>query len=334
MPNQELSEHLSLIAQLTDIAKGGHFRVVAFQNAATTVRDHPEPITAANVGTLKGMGKSCIEVVKDYLDTGTSRRLKELGEKLPGALDAMTMTAVKGIGPKTAMSLMEVGLKNLDDLVKAVEKGALDQHPGLVRFKDAILIARDRKSGRLDYSIAHSIGVKVLEQVKALPGVLDAEMCGSLRRKRPTIKDCDIVVKANLESHPSIHTEFAKLGSTFVSGEVKTTIYVTMYNTTLQCDLWTVEPWWYGGALAYATGSKAHNIKLRALARSRGMRIDEKGIFKFLESGLENETGFDGREDGLYLKGRKVADRLGGASETDLYTVLGVPYVEPTEREE
>lgn len=334
MPNQDLSEHLSLIAQLTDIAKGGHFRVVAFQNAATMVRDHREPVTLANVGTLKGMGKSCIEVVKDYLETGTSRRLKELGEKLPGALEAMTMTAVKGIGPKTAMTLKEAGIKNLNELVKCVENGALDKHPGLVRFKDAILIARDRKAGRLDYAVAKAIADKVLEQVTSFPGVLEAELCGSLRREKPTIKDCDIVVKAELKDHPGIHAAFSKLGNTFVSGEIKTTIYVTMYGTTLQCDIWTVEPWYFGGAVAYATGSKAHNIKLRALARSRGMRIDERGIFKFLESGLENETGFEGRTDGLYLKGRKVADRLGGESEKDLYTVLDIPYVEPTAREE
>jgi len=333
MSNRELSEHLSLISQVTDLIGGGHFRVTAFRNAAEAVRDAAEPVTEANMSKLPRVGKSCKEVIIDFLQTGTSNRLTKLAEENPGVVDGMTMCSVKGIGPKTAMTLVDAGIPNLDALVTAVESGALDAFPKLLRFKDAILIAKERKAGRLDYDLARAIADFVLAEVQAIPGVTQVEVCGSLRRKKATVKDADFIVKADLKDHPGVHEAFRALGSTFVSGDVKTTIYVEKYGTTFQCDLWTVEPWYFGGAVCYATGSKDHNIKLRMLAKSRRMRIDEKGIFGFTDEVPPSGTKYEAREDGLWLKGRIVADRLGGENERDLYDVLGIDYVEPEDRE-
>jgi DNA polymerase (family X) len=332
----EAADHLQLIAHLIDLQesraakasgqkKGRGFRSQAFARAAKEVRERGDERMLS--GGVVGLGSSTKEVLEQFLATGTSDRMKQLDAELPGVVDAMTMTRVKGVGPVKAVAIMELGIPNFEALVAAAQAGTLD--PSLERFKSAIIHAHEIKSGRIEAMVARPIAEGVLEQVLKFPGVIKAEICGSLRRRMPTIKDCDIVVSALPEHHAGIHEAFKAMGLKFTSGDVKTTIYVERFATTLQCDIWTVEPWWFGAALNYATGSKEHNIHLRAMAKRRGMRIDEKGIFRMLK---QVDGRLDAKVDGLYQDGEKVAERLGGDLETDIYSVLGIPYVEPKDR--
>ena len=76
----------------------------------------------------------------------------------------------------------------------------------------------------------------------------------------------------------------------------------------LQVDLRVVPARSYGAALVYFTGSKAHNIALRALAMKRGLKFNEYGVFK-------------------------AARWLAGETEKDVYAKAGLPYIAPELRE-
>ena len=303
MVNEALFNHLDLISQLTDLDGGGAFRVFAFRRVANAVRDMTELVTPET--QIKGAGKSLQEVIVDFLTTGTSRRYQDLITRWPA--DVLTMTAVHGIGAKTAFTIFQsTGIRNLDGLIDAAEKGTISE-----RWRSAILLARDMKQGRIVLAVAQAIANNVARQLQELPGVLKAEVCGSIRRKKATCKDADIVVAADPKDHAAIHAAFVQMGETLVSGETKSAIVVETYGKKMQVDCWTIPPEEWGAAVAYATGSKVHNMQLRALAGKKGMKLNEKGIWR-----------------------RHDMKRLGGEHEQDIYDVLGIPYVEPEDREE
>jgi len=306
--NQGLYEHLALIAQLTELDGGGRFRISAFKDASIAVRDFASEITPENINLLPKIGDTLREVIIDFIRTGTSRRLADLGLRWP--VEAMSLTKVKGIGPKTALKFHKLGFKNFDELVTAAEDGKLDE-----KVKTAVLLARDFSLGREPHEMAKSIANAVAEQVRQITGVLEVCVCGSVRRKKATSKDIDLVARAAQEDHAGILSAFGGLGDILNLGDVKSSIVVTMYTAKMQCDLWMVRPENWGSALNYATGSKNHNERLRGLAKSRGMRINEYGIFRV----NADET---------------LGERLGGESEQDVYRILDIPYTDPDKREE
>lgn len=232
----------------------------------------------------------------------------------------------------TAWELCQQGIQSVEQLAEAVESGKLNGK--FERLKTAILVARDTKQGRIERQFAKLVADKVLEAIKSVPGVQSIEICGSYRRLRGTVKDCDFVVKADPEHHKAVHEAFCKLGDVDVSGNMKSTIYARLDPIVLQCDLWTVEPWMYGAAVGYATGSKSHNEALRGAYRGKGMRLNEKGIYRFLRTLDHSDEGkCDWLKDGGFLGTEKVAERVGGENESDQYTLLGLPWVDPEKRE-
>jgi DNA polymerase (family X) len=72
--------------------------------------------------------------------------------------------------------------------------------------------------------------------------------------------------------------------------------------------LWLADPRRYGPALVLATGSFEHVRELQARAQSQGFRLDERGLFQ----------------------GRRL---IPCPEEEDVYTALGLPFIEPELRE-
>jgi DNA polymerase (family 10) len=135
------------------------------------------------------------------------------------------------------------------------------------------------------------------------------EIAGSLRRRKETVKDIDLVATAE---NP------ARVMATFVSLPPVEEVVMHVPNRSsviirdgLQVDLRVVSPASFGSALAYLTGGKGHNIRLRDLAVKAGLKLNEYGIFRE-------------RDD----------ERLGGRDEEDVYRVLGLPYIPPELRED
>ena len=304
--NKKIAEHLLLISMGLNL-DGQPWKVRAFESAAEAVMIHTTDVkeAAGFVGGIKaigGIGDSTAKVILEFIKTGTSERYKELAAKHP--MEAFTMTVVDGIGPKTAMKLHANGIKNFDQLVEAAKAGLLDQ-----KMTDAVLFAVGKK--RIPYAEAKALAEAVIAVLTEKTPVKKFEVCGSIRRKAVDSKDVDIVgcISDPAERAATIAV-FVKLGVMIKSGEDRAAIRYAHGGKVMQVDLWLVPPESWGSALCYATGSKSHNIELRAQASKAGMLVNEFGIFK-------------GDADG---------PRLGGADEHDLYRLLGIPFVEPQNR--
>lgn len=298
MPNQALVSHLKLIAQLMQLDGENHFKVVAFNNAAESIELMSSDVTRENTGTVPGVGTSIKIVIEEFLSLGTSTRLVALTQRWP--VEALTMTRVHGVGPKTAMKLYREGLKNFTMLLDAAKQGHI-MNP---KLRAAVIAAED--TGRVPYVTAERLAQHVMSQMA--PHVEKAEACGSIRRLLPNAKDIDIVVMVkSKEQAESALAEFAKLGEHVSSGSTRGSIRVSRYGVTMNCDMWVCEPWHWGAMLNYVTGSKEHNIFIRGVAKQKNLLVNEYGIWK----------------DG---------ERLGGEDEHDVYRILGIEYVEPWER--
>lgn len=310
--NDEVARHLILISMGIALDGGGHFKIVAFENAATAVILADKDVsTVPNLKSLGGIGDSTAEVIREFCERGTSTRYTELASKHP--MEALTMTVADGIGPKGAVKLYNEGIKNFDQLVTAAHEGKLSD-----KMRDAVLFAVQKV--RVPHEEAKALAQALIEKLKAHTKLTRFEPAGSLRRRTADSKDIDIVACTDSQEDTDRALDYFtrtfgpdKVADQFISrGENRASIRYTHAGRTMQADLWVVPTESWGSALNYATGSKNHNVHLRMLAGKAGMTVNEYGIYK--------------------LDGDKAGERVGGEDEHDLYRLLGIPYVEPYER--
>lgn len=308
MNKQAIIDHLTAVAHLKAMGRANPFSVRAYQKAVEVLRratELPEDPLA-----IEGIGDGIAGVIDEFVRTGTSQPYEVLSKKLP--VEALTLTRVQGIGPMTALKLHGEGIRNYDELVAAAAAGKLNP-----KMTAAVRFAEETKAGRVPYELASSLGHDVLGVVKTVEGVLRASVAGSLRRCRTTIKDLDIVAAGDgrpvQDLFKSIEADlraFELLREVVAYGNQKATLRVERYGVLMACDVWIVPLASFGAALCYATGSKEHNIRMRALAKERGWLLNEKGLFD---------------TDG---------NVLASLEEENIYASLGVPYLEPRDREE
>jgi len=268
--NREVASHLRMIMQLyqMDDAKKHKFRIKTFGEAAEKIAALNKSVTEVELSKLRGFGSSVTEVVNDYLGTGTSQRLCELGKKWP--VECLTMTVVDGIGPKTALGLHREGIHNFDQLVEAAKKNQLKE-----RFIKNVLAAASKQNGRVPHETAKAIADYVVSKIDCL----FVTVCGSLRRKTRDSKDIDIIACPDPIDREKVLDGFCSAGEVINRGDHKATLRVTRDGVQMNVDLWLVESWHVGAALIYATGSKEHCVALRSRAKSRGFTLNEYGIF-------------------------------------------------------
>src|SRR4029078_3383 len=120
----------------------------------------------------------------------------------------------------------------------------------------------------------------LVENLRKVKGVVRAEIAGSLRRRRETIGDVDIVAAAKSEDAAAISKAFVDLPGviqTIVAGQSKTSVKIA---NGMQVDLRIVPEENFGASMQYFTGSKEHNVKLRSLALKKKMTLNEWGLYK------------------------------------------------------
>src|SRR3990167_9662492 len=304
-----LIEHLEAISKLKILSGANQFSIGAYDKAAKLIRENHD-----NPTSLSGIGVKTAKTISQFLSTGTSEAYQELAAQYP--VECLELCIVRGIGPKKAYKLWQNGVKSLDTMIVLAENDKLQGLEALKigidkTAKTSILFARDMKAGRLPYETAAFIGRKVIEALNSVKEISKLELCGSLRRKRSTIKDLDVLVcvkkKETVIYDRCIEgLEGGGIGvETLNRGDRKASLIVLdSFGTKMPCDIWLIEDWHWGAALNYATGSKEHNIKLREMAKGKGLMVNEYGIYRDKE-------------------------RIGGESEEDLYRILGIDYVLP-----
>jgi len=285
--NREISDILREIGLILE-AQGVAFKPEAYGRAADTILTLDEDLFSlyTKCGTrciddLPGIGESIAKKIKELVTTGRLNYFDELKHDYP--MDMLALTSIQNVGPKTAVHLYkELKVKTLKDLERVVKAGKVRKIPGYGRkSEDAMLrglgFMREHQ-GRFLLHDALPLAESIVERLKKVDGVTHVDIAGSIRRRKETIGDIDILLTtakpelaiAAYKTLPEV-TQVLEEGPTYV---------VVRYKFGMNGDLRILKPADYGTALVHYTGSKEHNILIRERARKFGLKLSEYGLFK------------------------------------------------------
>ncbi|MDB9233617.1 helix-hairpin-helix domain-containing protein [Halorubrum ezzemoulense] len=344
--NDEVATRLEEFADLLE-ATGVEYKPTAYRRAAENVRDHPAPIEglAADgedaVAEIDRVGDAIAAKIVEYVETGEIGELTELREELP--VDMAGLTAVEGVGPKTVGSLYDaLGISDLDELETAAEAEEIREVSGFgakteENILDNIPFAREARE-RTRLGDARPVADDALAYLADRDAVESVEVCGSIRRWKPTIGDIDLLV-ASEERDPIVEafTHWEAADATIEAGTGKASVRAD----GTRVDLRIVDPDEFGAALQYFTGSRAHNVAVRNRAIDRGRKLNEYGLFDV--SDAEGEAADDDAEgeaadraaaDGAEADATRAGERIAGESEDEVYRALDMDPVPPELRED
>jgi DNA polymerase (family 10) len=314
--NREVASIFATIADMLEIKGENIHRVLSYRRAAETIADLPRDLNAIHEeGTLTDLphiGETLAAKIEELLTTGELAFFNRLADEIPPGVVAMLQ--VPGLGPKRAARFWkELGITTIDGLKEAAQAGRLRQLSGMGARSEANILegieALARRTDRISIGSAYPTARRILGTLLELDGVLRGDVAGSLRRWRATIGDIDLLVASrNPEPIMQAFVDLPEVAHVLVQGSTKTS--VELYNGQ-QVDLRVLPPERYGTLLAYFTGSKAHNVKMRELALKQGLSLNENGF-----------TPLDG------------GDEILCATEEEVYDVLGLPWIPPELRED
>ncbi|HLZ58254.1 MAG TPA: DNA polymerase/3'-5' exonuclease PolX [Ktedonosporobacter sp.] len=301
------------------------FEARAYENAARAINALDGDIEQlAREGKLKGMpglGSTILKRVIEAVETGHIAFYDELRANTPQV--KLDMLRIAGMGPKRINTIYEqLHVNSIAELEKACNENRVATLPGFgKKTQDKILqgIAfLSQHADRFLYSVAEQEAEPIRAALAALPGVVRLQVAGSLRRKRETVKDIDMVLSvddnAGVEVRRSIMDFFTGQPSVQAitgKGDTKSSVVLS---TGIAMDLRVVNDSQFPSTLHHFSGSVEHHIPLRRRALAMGMTINDYGIFKKLKNGEE--------------------ELVPCTTEADIYAALGMDYVEPELRED
>lgn len=315
MRNQEIAKIFNNIADILEIKGDNPFRIRAYRRAAQNIDGFAADIAGMQEEELRkipGIGRDLAAKIREYAEKGRLAFYEELKKEIPPHF--LEMLSIPGVGPKTAKIFLDgLGIKNVDSLEKIAKKGKLKGLPGIqAKAEENILkgIAMiKRRTDRYPIGRVLPIAEELLQKLLGEAPIKKFSLAGSLRRWKDTIKDIDILATSKNPQkvmRAFVHLPYVK--EVLMKGPTKSSIVT---HEGIQVDLRVVEGDSFGSALAYFTGSKAHNIRLREMAVKKGLKINEYGIFK-----------------------SKSGRKIGGKNEIDVYKALDLPFIPPELRED
>lgn len=312
--NEDIARVFDQIADLLEIRGENAFRIRAYRNASREVLSLPKELTqmvegGADLTELPGIGDALAAKIGEIVHTGTCAALKKLEREFPP--DLTELLRLPGLGPKRVHALhYDLDIHTPEQLYRAAKDGRLRELPGFGPKTEAGIVAALEThlstERRFKLATAAHYAEPLVAWLRQAQGVDQVVVAGSYRRCRETVGDLDILVTSREPSvamqHFSAYDEVAEMRS---QGDTRAT---AILKCGLQVDLRVVEGRSFGAALYYFTGSKAHNIAVRTLARSRGLKINEYGVF----SG---------------------ANWVAGETEQSVLAAVDLPYIPPELRE-
>lgn len=314
MKNKEIAELFERMADILQLKEENVFKINAYRKASRIIRDLSQNIEElSQAGTLRdipGVGEGIAKKIREYLETGQISKYEQIRQSLPeGLLEMMT---IPGMGPKTVVLVHKtLGISSVAQLEKGVKQGRLRDLPGMGSKKEENIlrgIALLRQSAkRIPLGVAIPIVDEIVEQIKGRIKVGTILPAGSLRRMKETIGDIDILVAGRDGRRIiGVFTKMPQVQEILAAGATKGSVIV---HGGIQVDLRVVPQASHGAALQYFTGSKAHNIHLREIAKAKGMKISEYGVFR----------------------GKR---KIGGRKEEEIYAALSLDWIPPEMRED
>jgi len=312
--NARIAAVFQEIADLLEVRGENPFRIRAYRNAARLAEQQgPDFASRAARGEaltkMFGIGTDLDAKIHEIARTGTCALLKELRSEVPRG--TASLLHIPGLGPKRVHALGEhLGVHTPTDLVGALKSGRLRELRGFgpkteQRLREALGTHRGKKE-RVPLAVAEREAGPLLAYLKSNPAVRDVVVAGSLRRRRASVGDIDLLVISG--SGTAVTRQFVAypgFREVLAQGAKRASAVLA---SGLQADLRVVPPESYGAALLYLTGSKAYNIELRRRAIARGLKLNEYGLFR-------------------------GESRIAGATEESIYAALDLPWLAPAQRE-
>jgi DNA polymerase (family 10) len=304
---------MALFLEMEEVA----FKPRAYEKAAVEVEALDRPLDEIEseqgekgIEALPGIGRGIAERIVELVRTGRMRDLEALRKQTP--VDVRGLTAIEGVGPKTVRALYEaLGIRDVRSLERACRGGRVRALPNFGEKTERNIlkgIAFLQSTGtRQPLGLVLPLARELEGRLREVVGVARAAVAGSVRRRKETIGDLDFLVAArNPEEVARAFAAFPEVVHVYERGKTRTRVRLA---DGMDADLRVVPAASFGAALAYFTGSKAHNVALRRLAQRKGLKLNEYGVFR------------DGR-------------KLAGRTEAEVYRALGMPPVPPELRED
>jgi len=313
--NRQLAEIFQNIANLLEIKGEVIYKILAYRRASESLNDLGRNIYAVweegGLEEIPGIGKAIAEKIAELLSTGELGFYEKLKNEVPVGL--VEVLQVPDLGPKkAALFWRELGITNLAGLEAAARAGRLRSLPGMGEKSEVKIIAGiealSRRTNRIPLGRAWPVAQELIHFLSQQPGVAAVEVAGSLRRMRSTVGDIDLLVAAqDSEAVMAGFVQRPDVARILGHGPTKSSVE---FVHGLQAQLWVHPPERFGTALQYATGSKDHNVRLRELALKQGLSLSEHSLARL-----------DGGE-------------ILCATEEEVYTELGLPWIPPELRED
>jgi len=315
--NKEIATLFYTIADALEIKGEQVFKILAYRKAARILEDMTDPVETLagekKLGEIPGLGTGIVSKVEEYLSTGKMKKYEEALSGIPDGL--LGLLDIPNLGPKTIkLAYEELGVENLDNLKDVIRSGRLAGLRGMGEKKVENIRKgielREKSQERISIFEALTIAEEVIAYLGTAPGIGRVAPAGSLRRMKETIGDIDILAEGKKSAEIiRFFTLFPKVSRVISLGETKGSVLISADGGGRQVDLRLVDESEFGAALQYFTGSKDHNIKLRGMAKDRGLKISEYGVFR----------------------GTK---KIAGREEEEVYAALGLPWIPPELRED
>ena len=314
LPNEKLADHLYEIYKYYEI-ENDTYRAKTFLEASEKIRIYPDELISGKDAKEKigrGIGTSTMEVIDEYLSTGTSNRFKQLRDKNVDREKVIELfKTLHGVGPVKANEFYDLGYRTFDDLwFKA----------NLTNSMKLSIYYRNHLEQRISRKEMDAINVSFFN---VFPGI-NFEIVGSYRREEPSSGDIDVLIKSEPNVSLSSIVNILKKYDTIVGDLTKKgeSIYLGLFHlpglNIRRLDILVIVPESWAAALMHFTGSQRFNILMRQRAIDLGLRLNQYGLFK----GLAENEKFN----------LSTAERIPTNSERDIFDILRVNYMEPKER--
>jgi DNA polymerase (family 10) len=319
LKNSDIAKVMRDLGFLTEVGgdePNSQFRARAYYRAADTITRLQENVT--DIYSRKGLkgllgipsiGKAIAAKIEEMIKTGKVHTLEEMKAKIPINIDEFS--SIEGLGPKTIKAIYDgLKVKDLAELEKAAAEGRLREVPGLTEKKVQDILKRiefaKKGKGRRIIGEFWPLIKEIEKALSEVDGVKNAVAAGSVRRMKETIGDIDYLVAANdPEPVMDFFVRMPEVQEVIGRGPAKAFVRLA---GGIDADLLVVPEESWGSALQYFTGSKEHSVELRKIAITKGLRLNEWGVYR----------------------GEK---RVAGKTEEEVYEALGLQWIPPEMRE-
>ena len=313
MQQKSITRILEDIAMLLEIKGDNPFKTRAYYNAAKTlsgITNLDELINEKKLKEIKGIGEALSKKIEEYSETGKMEYFEELTKEVPGSL--LELMEIPNLGPKKIKVLYDVlGITNIGELEYACKENRLVHLTGFGdKSQEKVLKGIEflkRHKGEFLFGDIYPEAEGIRMQLSSLIPPQLIEVCGSIRRRKEIVRDMDILIASdNHEKVTSFFVSMPEVDEVLVTGETKTSVRM---RSGIVADLRVVSREEFPYALMYFTGSKEHNVRLRGIAKRKGWKLNEYGLF-----------------DGDSL--------VKCINEEEIYRALDLPYIPPELRED